>query len=52
MKTRKPTRLPIVDIKLKDVGNPRQKVKIEVGQVCFSLGPLSHHGLPPLTAIS
>jgi len=35
MKTRKPTRLPIVDIKLKDVGNPRQKFKIEVGQVCF-----------------
>jgi collagen type II alpha len=35
IKTRKPTRLPIVDVKLKDIGHARQKFKIEIGQVCF-----------------
>lgn len=32
----KPTRLPVVDVKVEDFGNPQQKFKIEVGQVCFS----------------
>jgi collagen type II alpha len=31
----KPTRLPVVDIKVEDAGRPGQKFKIEVGQVCF-----------------
>jgi len=34
--TDKPLRLPVVDLKLEDFGNPAQKFKIEVGQVCFS----------------
>jgi len=32
----KPTRLPVVDIRVEDFGNPAQKFKVEVGQVCFS----------------
>jgi syndecan 1 len=32
----KPTRLPIVDVKVEDFGSPNQFFKIEVGQVCFS----------------
>jgi collagen type II alpha len=32
----KPTRLPIVDVKVKDFGSPNQMFKIEVGKVCFS----------------
>ena len=34
--TNKPTRLPIVDLKMSDFGDEDQKFKIEVGQVCFS----------------
>jgi len=34
--TSKPTRLPIVDIKVKDIGKSRQAFKVEVGRVCFS----------------
>jgi len=34
--SKKPTRLPIVDIKVEDYGNAAQKFKVEVGQVCFS----------------
>jgi len=34
--TDKPTRLPIVDLKLADFGNSNQAFKVEVGQVCFS----------------
>jgi len=33
--TVKPTRLPVVDIRVEDFGNPAQKFKLEVGQVCF-----------------
>ncbi len=36
MKNVKPTRLPIVDVAVRDVGNARQKFKLEIGQVCFS----------------
>jgi len=36
MKNTKPTRLPIVDVLVKDIGNVRQKFKLEIGQVCFS----------------
>lgn len=32
----KPSRLPIVDIKVKDFGNLNQAFKVEIGQVCFS----------------
>lgn len=32
----KPARLPIVDVALKDIGNLRQKFRLEIGQVCFS----------------
>lgn len=31
----KPTRLPVVDIAIRDLGNARKKVKIQIGQVCF-----------------
>jgi len=34
--TSKPTRLPIVDIRVKDIGKARQAFKVEVGRVCFS----------------
>jgi len=34
--TSKPTRLPIVDIRVEDFGNAAQKFKVEIGQVCFS----------------
>jgi len=34
--TAKPTRLPVVDIKVEDFGNQHQKFKVEIGQVCFS----------------
>ena len=30
------TRLPIVDIRVKDIGKARQAFKVEVGRVCFS----------------
>ena len=36
LKDTKPGRLPIVDVLLKDIGNVRQKFKIEIGQVCYS----------------
>jgi len=36
MKDSKPTRLPIVDVNIKDIGTERQKFKLEIGQVCFS----------------
>lgn len=36
MKDTKPTRLPIVDVALRDIGNDRQKFKLEIGPVCFS----------------
>jgi hypothetical protein len=35
MKDSKPTRLPLVDIAVKDLGNKKQKFRIEIGQVCF-----------------
>ena len=34
--TDKPTRLPIVDLKMIDYGQDDQSFKVEVGQVCFS----------------
>ena len=36
VETEKPTRLPIVDVKVKDFGGEKQVFKIEVGKVCFS----------------
>jgi collagen type II alpha len=36
LKDIKPTRLPIVDVAVRDVGNKRQKFKLEIGQVCFT----------------
>ena len=33
MRNVKPTRLPIVDVAVRDVGNPRKKFKLEIGQV-------------------
>jgi len=36
MEVQKPTRLPIVDVRVEDFSNPTHKIKIEVGQVCFS----------------
>lgn len=32
----KPARLPIVDVAIKDIGNARQKFKLEIGPVCYS----------------
>ena len=34
--TSKPTRLPIVDVKVEDFGQQHQEFKLEIGQVCFS----------------
>ena len=34
--TAKPTRLPVVDVKISDFGGSDQAFKIEVGEVCFS----------------
>jgi len=34
--TTKPTRLPIVDVKVEDFGQHHQEFKLEIGQVCFS----------------
>jgi len=34
--TNKPTRLPIVDVKVEDFGQQHQEFKLEIGQVCFS----------------
>ena len=34
--TDRPTRLPVVDLKLADFGSKDQAIKVEVGQVCFS----------------
>ena len=34
--TDRPTRLPVVDLKLADFGASDQAIKVEVGQVCFS----------------
>ena len=36
IETEKVTRLPIVDVQVKDFGGERQVFKIEVGKVCFS----------------
>merc|ERR1711922_82025 len=36
MDVTKPTRLPIVDVRVEDFSQPTHKIKIEVGQVCFS----------------
>jgi hypothetical protein len=36
IESQKPTRLPVVDVKVQDFGNPSQKFKLEIGQVCFS----------------
>ena len=36
IESQKPTRLPVVDVKVQDFGNPTQKFKLEIGQVCFS----------------
>ena len=33
MRNVKPTRLPIVDVAVRDVGNQRKKFKLEIGQV-------------------
>ena len=33
MKNVKPTRLPIVDVAVRDVGNDKKKFKLEIGQV-------------------
>ena len=33
MRNVKPTRLPIVDVAVRDVGNPRKKFKLEIRQV-------------------
>ena len=33
MRNVKPTRLPIVDVAVRDVGNERKKFKLEIGQV-------------------
>ena len=35
IESNKPTRLPIVDVKVKDFGGANQAFKIEVGRVCF-----------------
>jgi len=32
---RKPARLPVVDVELKDVGSNDQKFSLEIGEVCF-----------------
>jgi len=34
--THKPTRLPVVDLQVNDVGRPEQAFKLEVGRVCYS----------------
>jgi len=36
VKDTKPQRLPIVDVNIKDMGNPRKKFKIELGPVCYT----------------
>merc|ERR1719239_1341676 len=36
VQSRKPSRLPIVDVQVQDFGRSSQAFKIEVGQVCFS----------------
>merc|ERR1712228_1110450 len=36
IETEKVTRLPIVDVQVKDFGGERQVFKVEVGKVCFS----------------
>merc|ERR1712088_876991 len=36
VQSRKPARLPIVDVQVQDFGRSNQAFKIEVGQVCFS----------------
>ena len=36
VQSRKPARLPIVDVQVQDFGRSSQAFKIEVGQVCFS----------------
>ena len=36
VKDTKPQRLPIVDVAIRDMGNPRKKFKIELGPVCYT----------------
>jgi len=36
MESTKPTRLPVVDVKVEDFGTANQFFKVEVGQVCFT----------------
>ena len=36
IETEKVTRLPIVDVQVKDFGGPKQAFKVQVGEVCFS----------------
>jgi hypothetical protein len=35
LKDTKPSRLPIVDVLVKDIGTVRQKFRLEIGPVCF-----------------
>jgi len=34
--SKKPQRLPIVDVGIRDIGKPDQSASIEIGDVCFS----------------
>ena len=36
IETAKPTRLPVVDVKVEDLGSPNQFFRVELGDVCFS----------------
>lgn len=36
IKTKKTTRLPIMDIGISDIGGEDQAFKLEIGRVCFS----------------
>ena len=31
----KPARLPVVDVALRDIGEPGQKFRLEIGPVCY-----------------
>ena len=36
VKNTKPSRLPIVDVAMKDIGRRGEKFKLEIGPVCYS----------------
>jgi len=36
VEAKQPTRLPIIDVKIKDFGKPYQAFELEIGEVCFS----------------